>query len=78
MRLRLAFADEVGEDGVHPVDDRPQRPEVLGEIDRAVGEPVMNPSVEGDVRPPEAVDGLLRIADEEEPALLHLRLLPAG
>ena len=36
----------------------------------------MRALVEDDVRPPEAVDGLLGIADEEEPARVDLHLVP--
>ena len=63
---RWAGSDELAEDGIDPVDDRHGGSEVLGQrhgggVQRAPGQ-----QVEGDVGPPEPVNGLLGVTDQEQ------------
>ena len=58
----------VGEQGVDEVEDRRDAPEVLGQVEPAgLGEPVAVVAEELGPGPPEPVDRLLEVADQEQP-----------
>ena len=68
-RLHVGLGrDHLGEHAVDPVDDGRARPEVGREHDPLGPQDVTRPQVGRDVGSPEAVDRLLRVADDEEPA----------
>ena len=76
LQPRSSRSDQFGEDPVDPVDDRGDRAEVDAQREAVPGEAVPHPEEEPHVGPAEAVDGLLGVADEEEPAPLDVQLLP--
>ena len=68
LRALLVGVEEAGEHVVHPVEYPGHGPEVLGEIASAVEQLLLDAVVQLQVCPAEAVDRLLRVADEERPA----------
>ena len=68
LRALLVGVEEAGEHVVHPVEYPGHGPEVLGEIASAVEQLLLDAVVQLQVGPAEAVDRLLRVADEERPA----------
>ena len=73
-----AFADELAEHGVDPVDDAGHRPEVGHEVEHRVGHPGLHREEQRDVRPAEPVDRLLGVAHEEEAARLDAVAIAVG
>ena len=73
LRARLLLNHDA-EDGVHPVEDRGHRAEVRDERQSA-SESLARVEVRGDARAAEAVDRLLRVADDEQRAGWHGRRL---
>ena len=76
--------DQLAERRVDPLDDAGAGPEALGQLEHVLAELFHDPPVELDVRSPEPVDRLLRVADDEHrtrargdvvPAQRHVRLL---
>ena len=61
------------EQSVDEVDDRGDGAEVLGEVQRWIGEHVFRAAIELDVGPTEPVDRLLRVAHEEQSACIGRR-----
>ena len=72
----LFWSDEDREDEVHKVEDFAARAEVCSQIQLSA-EMFERGLVELNVRPAEAVDRLLRVANEEEFALAYRNLVPA-
>ena len=65
---RLGVVEQSPEHVVHPVEDAWHGPEVLRELATPVLQLLLDLVVQAEVGPPESVDGLLRVADEERPA----------
>src|SRR5690606_16190822 len=71
--------DDVLEATVHPVDDAAERAEVLGDGAEITRQDMpLDPLIDADVGTAEAVDRLLRVADEEEPSRRRAQLAPVA
>ena len=80
LAAAVAVADERAEQGVDPVEHGRHRAEVGGQpLARAVAVAEVGPGRQEqlDVGPPEPVDRLLRVAHEEQPAVVDVELVPA-